>query len=132
MVEHRRTFRPRPRSVGEARHFVLDHLEASGVDPNVAALLTSELATNAVVHAARTFEVSVQVEPGYARVEIRNDEPELLLLMRDPGPDDPRGRGLRIVEAFAHRWGAESSRDAKVVWFELGTAATPFLVRGEP
>jgi hypothetical protein len=27
------------------------------------------------------------------RVEIRNDEPELLLRMKDPRPTDPAGRG---------------------------------------
>jgi anti-sigma regulatory factor (Ser/Thr protein kinase) len=125
MAVRRRTFAPHPRSVGEARHFVSDNIGRSGADPYLAALLTSELATNAVVHAARAFEVRVQVESRLLRVEIRNDEPELLLRMKDPGPTDPGGRGLHIVEAFAQRWGTESSRDAKVVWFELGPAMAP-------
>lgn len=123
--EHRRSFELHPRSVGEARHFVLDNVGRSGADTFLAALLTSELATNAVVHAARPFEVWVQAEPGCLRVEVRNDEPELLLQMKAPDPTDPRGgRGLRIVETFAQRWGAESSRDKKVVWFELGPPMT--------
>jgi anti-sigma regulatory factor (Ser/Thr protein kinase) len=109
VAEHRRTFG------------VLDNVGRSGADRFLAALLTSELATNAVVHAASPFEISVQAEPGHLRVEVINDEPELILQMNEPDPADPDGgRGLRIVEAFAHRWGAESSRDEKVVWFELG------------
>jgi hypothetical protein len=32
---------------------------------------------------------------------------------------DEGGRGIRLVEELAHRWGSRSTRHGKVVWFEL-------------
>jgi anti-sigma regulatory factor (Ser/Thr protein kinase) len=120
MDPHRR-FAPELPNVHEARQFVRQNLGHSGADPDIAALLTSELATNAVVHTSSPFVVNVRSEPGNLHVEIQNDEPELLLSMRTAdSADATSGRGLRIVEAFARRWGTESSRDHKVVWFDLG------------
>jgi hypothetical protein len=33
--------------------------------------------------------------------------------------DRPRGRGMRMIQAIADRWGAEPHRGGKRVWFEL-------------
>ncbi len=33
------------------------------------------------------------------------------------------GRGLQLVEAFTHRWGAEPQKLGKRVWFELDGVA---------
>jgi hypothetical protein len=37
--------------------------------------------------------------------------------------DQPRGRGMRMVEAIADRWGAEDHNDGKRVWFDLDASA---------
>jgi hypothetical protein len=45
--------------------------------------------------------------------------------MRSPGPDEPTGRGLQIVNLLADEWGVERRvRDGKTVWLTLsgGTA----------
>ena len=89
------------------------------LNPAAVELLTSELATNAVVHAKTGFRVRVRGDDRNVRVEIINDEPELLLAMREPS--EHGGRGLRLVEGLSSDWGAESRRDEKVVWFELAT-----------
>jgi hypothetical protein len=40
--------------------------------------------------------------------------------MRSPSPEDVSGRGLRIVDLLAARWGVRYDADAgKTVWFTL-------------
>ena len=92
-------------------------VRGTGVDPSVVALLTSEIATNAVLHARSPYRVRVFERPEIVRVEIINDEPELLLAMKDPS--EHGGRGLRIIDQLANDWGTESTRSDKIVWFEL-------------
>jgi anti-sigma regulatory factor (Ser/Thr protein kinase) len=115
----RRSFAVRPESVREARLFVRDVASEAGADPNAAALLASELATNAVVHAKTRFEVRVAKNAETFRVEIVNDAPEMLLMMKEPS--EHGGRGLGIIAAVAQRWGEEAHEHEKVVWFELPT-----------
>jgi hypothetical protein len=59
----------------------------------------------------------VLATPRVVRIEVVNSEPELLLAMRDPS--ERGGRGLRLVSDLSADWGTESSRDEKVVWFEV-------------
>ena len=118
-MERSRNFDARPESVRAARRFVVSVLRETSADPEVAELLTSELATNAVVHARTGFAVRVRTADSGVRVEIVNDEPELLASLRDP--DERGGRGLRIIESLAARWGTESDPGHKIVWFELAT-----------
>jgi len=75
------------------------------------------LATNAVLHAHSDFRVRVRTHPTLVRVEIVNDEPELLVAMS--ASSERGGRGLRLVEALSLDWGTESSRAEKIVWFEV-------------
>jgi anti-sigma regulatory factor (Ser/Thr protein kinase) len=118
-MERCQSFDPQPHSVRAARRFVASVLRDTGADPEVAELLTSELATNAVIHASTEFEVRVRTADSGVRVEIVNDEPELLASLRDP--DERGGRGLRIIESLAARWGTESDPRHKIVWFEIAT-----------
>jgi anti-sigma regulatory factor (Ser/Thr protein kinase) len=104
-------------NVGAARRFVVESLDNVTTDLSVVELLTAELAANAVLHAKSDFGVRVFVDAASARVEIVNDEPELLLSMREPS--DEGGRGLHLVEALAHDWGTESHPSEKVVWFAV-------------
>lgn len=118
VMEIERGFPADPASVRRARTFVADALSgAADADVAVVRLLTSELATNAVKHAETGFRVRVRTDPELVRVEVINSEPELLLAMREPS--EHGGRGLRLVQGLAVDWGAESSRDDKVVWFEV-------------
>jgi anti-sigma regulatory factor (Ser/Thr protein kinase) len=119
-MERFQSFDARPESVRAARRFVESVLAETGADAETAALLTSELATNAVIHADSTFEVRIRIADSRVRVAIVNDEPELLASLREP--DERGGRGLRLVESLAVRWGTESDRSHKIVWFELVTA----------
>ena len=113
--------------MGEARRFLLGTLpDAGDDDADALALMLSELATNAVQHAATEFEVSVRVAPdgGRVRVEV-SDGAAGYPTPQDPVPDAPHGRGLHIVRALADAWGIEMRRDrpGKTVWFSVALAA---------
>ena len=109
-----------PTSVGEARRFVgaaLHELGAVAV-AEVAALLTSELVTNAVVHAGGAIHVRVAGSADTVRVAVEDTSP-VHPQPREAGERAVTGRGLNLVEHLALRWGVEPLDAGKVVWFEL-------------
>jgi anti-sigma regulatory factor (Ser/Thr protein kinase) len=110
------SFSAEAETVREARDFVREHLVDTQVDIDSAVLLTSELATNAVVHAQSDYNVTIRRSTGAIRVELRNDEPAMLPVLSAPTDG---GRGLHLVERMSSRWGTESDADHKLVWFEL-------------
>jgi anti-sigma regulatory factor (Ser/Thr protein kinase) len=92
-------------------------------DRHIVELLTTELATNAVLHAHSPFTVSVQVDQGWVRVEVTDSSPVLPPKPRLPRPDATSGRGLVLVDILATRWGSERLETGKRVWFELAGGA---------
>jgi anti-sigma regulatory factor (Ser/Thr protein kinase) len=109
-------------SVSAARQFVTDCLIEAGVTSvlDEARLLISELATNAIVHAATDFSVSVHISAGRVYVEVRDGDPtEIDLLANRMRPDEPGGHGLRIVGRLAGDWGTRVEEHGKVVWFSV-------------
>jgi two-component sensor histidine kinase len=118
------TFAAWAASIPEARRYVsesLDHLPADLC--RTAALLVSELATNAVRHAGgRQFVVEIQSYPDEGRVWIGiTDGDAGLPVLRAPAVTDENGRGMQLVSSLADRWGARRRRHTseKTVWFEL-------------
>jgi len=113
-----RRFRGRPESVTAARRFVREVLrDQSREIVDAAELMACELATNCVQHAHSDFELAIHSE-GQIRVEVR-DTDKGQPVPRFPAPEDPSGRGLRIVEMMADTWGITPSRSGKTVWFAL-------------
>lgn len=113
-------FRPGLDAPGEARRFVVDAVQDIG-RPEVAddaALVTSELATNAVRHAGSDFVVVVAPAEDGVRISVRDDAP-VRPVPREPGPFDTSGRGLHLVSSVAQRWGSESLTNGKLVWAHL-------------
>lgn len=119
---------PIPSSVRSARLFVVDKLQEWRCDELVdqAALLTSELATNAVLHTQQPYSVRVERRPGRVRVEVADATQELpgrprpLDVDLPDDDDDPWFSGLAIVDATAAAWGTDPKPgNGKVVWFEL-------------
>ena len=108
-----------PFSVVEARQLVEGVVR--GCPQEVAddvALLTSELVSNAVLHARTAFEVLVDRSNGHVRVTVVDECPDPPAVQR-PDSDAIGGRGLVLVSRLAHRWGFEGRHDGKSVWFEL-------------
>lgn len=116
----------RPTAVGAARRVVRDLLTSWGVpeDPrDDAILVTSELVTNALVHAAGD-RIACRLHGTADRIRIEVEDQEggpALPAARHARPDDQHGRGLFLVEALSLDWGVTpvSGRPARVVWAEL-------------
>ncbi|HET9974673.1 MAG TPA: MEDS domain-containing protein, partial [Streptosporangiaceae bacterium] len=109
---------PRDRdSAQQARHFVLDQLkpwadQETAID---AAIVTAELAANAVLHARSRFTVTVSRSAGSVRISVRDEAP-----LADGRPlAGSKGHGLDIVAQLAVRWAVEQLPGGKVVWAEL-------------
>jgi anti-sigma regulatory factor (Ser/Thr protein kinase) len=103
-----------------ARRWAAQHLERWELveAAEVATLLTSELVTNAVVHAGSGPSLVLAVADGVIEVGVSDNE------LRLPGAPRPKvatsgheidhsllaegGRGLLLVEALAEEWGATS------------------------
>ncbi|MFD7020803.1 SpoIIE family protein phosphatase [Streptomyces sp. NPDC059928] len=120
------SFDPVGRSVATARAFVRDTLQGWGYADVVddAVVLTSELVTNAVVHAGTKADVLCLRSEDGVRVEVADRYPEREIpLLGSPadiaGPDRENGRGLLLCAALASRWGVEYTPARKNVWFQL-------------
>ena len=113
---------PHPTSVGSARRFVRDVLMSRRVSDGVVStveLLTSEVVTNAIIHARSGPQLAVEVKDKVVRVAVRDSSPEVPV-RRLGRLDDLSGRGVIIVEELASAWGVERERSgAKRVWFEV-------------
>ena len=103
----------------------LRQIKELGAARDDAILVASELVTNAVVHsggaAADTIQVRAVLIGG--TVSIRVHDPGLsddIPHLRDPRVMQAEGRGLRIVNQLARRWGFERDRGHRV-WAELAT-----------
>ncbi|WP_380167987.1 ATP-binding protein [Jannaschia sp. R86511] len=83
-----------------------------------AALLTSELVSNAVRHAGSGARLTVTSLPGGVRVEVADTSP-VRPTASMPAPEADHGRGLMFVDLMATRWGVREDEPGKVVWFEL-------------
>ena len=83
-----------------------------------AALLISELVTNAVLHARAEPEVVISAAAGVVRIEVHDASP-VLPARRYYGTEAGTGRGIMLVEEMSTGWGAEPRGSGKVVWFEL-------------
>lgn len=111
---------PEPRSAGDARHFVEDHVRHVLPDDltEVAVLLTSELVTNVIVHARTPMRLHVDLVDQALRVAIADEAPRAPVRRAIEGTR-LTGRGMHLVEALATDWGVEPTPDGKTVWFEV-------------
>jgi anti-sigma regulatory factor (Ser/Thr protein kinase) len=114
----------RSTSVGLARRFVrlrLDELSVPEPPLEDAVLLTSELVTNALLHAGAGLEVRLDTDSQRVRIEV-HDGDQRLPLAATAAADATSGRGLLIVGRLATDWGVDRSAGGKSVWFEMDLA----------
>jgi anti-sigma regulatory factor (Ser/Thr protein kinase) len=116
---------PVPSSVPTARHVLLELLRAWGVphDLDDAALLVTELVSNVIDHVggAATLTVEVDNAEDWLRIAVV-DGSAVLPVVQELDAARPRGRGLRMLQHIASRWGSDEVGDGKRVWFELSPA----------
>jgi len=105
--------------VTAARHFVLGAIAVAGLQriADEIAIVVTELATNAVIHARSVFAVTVLIQEDTVRVAVR-DHSTAFPQPREAAPTALGGRGLGLVGAVA-RWGVEAVTGGKTVWAEL-------------
>jgi hypothetical protein len=115
-----RTFACHRDSPAAARHFTTGTVREWGAEniagdlADDAALVVTELAANAIVHARSGFTVTLSARDDRLRIAVRDAGPRGTPLV--PAPL----HGLWAVDALACQWGVESLGDAgKTVWVEL-------------
>jgi len=118
--EETRCFAGETSEIGAARGFVADTLNSWGLQHLIddGAIVVSELATNAIIHAKSDFAVSLSSHGDAVRVAVHDHSPATPA-MRSPMPVAISGRGLRLITALTRRWGTDLVSDGKIVWAEL-------------
>jgi len=98
---------------------------------DAALLLTTELSTNAVVHAGTDLELEVAADPRGLTVTVTDAARGVVTADDSTRPNgyrpagraladlSERGRGLLLVDHFADRWGTTHHNGGKGVWFQL-------------
>ncbi|WP_349017382.1 ATP-binding protein [Streptomyces cavernicola] len=119
-------------SVARARRLTREHLSGFAVCDDTcdtAALVVSELVTNALVHTvSRRIVCDLTDDPaaGHVRIVVHDEGPG-----QDGGPhphparstDEDHGRGLLLVSALSRAWGAQEEGPGLMVWAELPRSA---------
>ena len=104
--EHARTFPRQIRVASAARQFVRQAADGHPAVEDVV-LLAAELIANSLVHArgATTITVTVAVSETFVRIDVGDDGILAIPHLRPGDPDAEGGRGFRLVDQLARRWG---------------------------
>jgi anti-sigma regulatory factor (Ser/Thr protein kinase) len=83
--------------------------------------MTSELVTNAILHAKTDIDLVITVDGCQARLEVSDQSEGRLAPVEVPAWDDTSGRGLFVVTALADDWGVVDLEEGqgKMVWIQL-------------
>ena len=124
-------YRPEPAAVAAARKFVRETLQswlhpgpglaedAGLVDDAV--LLTSELVTNAILHASdehESIELVISWGAGLLRVEVHDGSRSAPARVHAL-PYAEAGRGLMLLDSLSTSWGSRETVRGKAVYFTL-------------
>lgn len=112
-----RAFALTPDAPALARHFAIEALERLGAGrlADDAALIVTELAANAALHARSAFTVALSTRGDTVRISVRDERalPETAALVATPM------HGLGLVATIASSWGVISLNGGKTIWAEL-------------
>jgi hypothetical protein len=109
------------RSAAQARRFVARTQTPllGREDVETAMLLTSELITNAALHARTSCVLTLRGGPNLLHIRVADEDPRVpakRLVFRD---ELAAGRGLRLLEVLCRRWGIDQHDHGKTVWCDL-------------
>lgn len=110
-----------PAAAAKARRHVRAAIYAwdAPVDLTVAALLTSELVTNAIRHeAGETVMLALTCASGQFRVDVHDTSRSAPVPVDGPA-DTETGRGLLLVASLSTNWGYYRTPAGKAVYFTL-------------
>jgi anti-sigma regulatory factor (Ser/Thr protein kinase) len=111
-----------PLAPRHARRFVATAMKAWGLADLVerAELLTSEVVTNAIVHAHSPVHLVVEAQSSSVVVEVKDAAaPTQVVIEGEEVAEADHGRGMVLVDALSDRWGSWDVDGGKVVWFAL-------------
>ncbi|MFC3689950.1 ATP-binding protein [Aquipuribacter hungaricus] len=110
----------RPGSTRDARRWVADRLAELGLDDLLDAveLLTSEVVTNAVIHAGTPMLLRLRAEGPGVQVEV-DDGSAMPPARRHYSATATTGRGVEVLETLADEWGWQPHDGGKTVWFRV-------------
>ncbi|GAA2775927.1 hypothetical protein GCM10010521_63180 [Streptomyces rameus] len=113
-------------AVKSARQFITDSLHTWGLDDLIddTQLLTSEIVTNALIHADSDVDLRLREYPDHLRLEIHDTDPTPpiptpITLAPDTNQHAEHGRGLLIVDALATQWGNTPTGRGKTIWVNI-------------
>lgn len=91
-------------------------------------LVTTEVVTNALIHADSEVELRLREYPDRIRVEVRDSDPHppvptAIVADEETNQEAESGRGLLIVDALAGDWGSSPAGRGKTTWFEIAIPA---------
>jgi sigma-B regulation protein RsbU (phosphoserine phosphatase) len=113
---------PEPESARAAREFTRDHLDGLAESLlDTALLLTSELVTNAVLHARTPLQLTVE-NNGRSIMLAVSDHDRMSPEERPQDAERLDGRGIALVAALSREWGSVAHPAGKTVWCVLDTA----------
>jgi anti-sigma regulatory factor (Ser/Thr protein kinase) len=113
---------PSAGSVSAARRVVRELLAVWDVphDREDAELLVTELVANVVDHVRGEADLTLELSLSdtWLRIGVV-DGSSIRPVVQELSHERPRGRGMRLVEEIADRWGADDHKGGKRVWFEM-------------
>ncbi|MDI6520220.1 ATP-binding protein [Streptomyces coelicoflavus] len=127
-----------PGSPSQARRLTRARLSGWAVCEDTcdtAALVVSELVTNAIVHtASRHIVCELHDADDLVRIAVRDEgcAPGQPHPSEDQQPEDEHGRGLLLVDALCDAWGAHEHGPGLLVWAELPRKADGPVGSAEP
>jgi anti-sigma regulatory factor (Ser/Thr protein kinase) len=112
--------------VTTARHWSEGKVREAGGSlehSTIVALVTSELVTNAVIHASGPIEVAVDTDGDHTRVEVWDGSPERAAqpVRHDETSESVGGWGLALIARLSDRWGTSRTPASKCVWSEINS-----------
>ena len=113
---------PSARSVPQAREHIVTTLRRWHLEQltDTARLLTSELVTNAVLHAHTPMTLAMESTDTGVRVSVSDGSP-IPPALRRHSLTATTGRGLRLLDQLSDAWSVDDSNGGKTVWFTLSS-----------
>jgi hypothetical protein len=127
------TLPPTAQSAREGRRFIVRALTDWRCEAliDAAALLASEVITNALMHARTPFTVAIwRTDVGLVQIEVSDGSP-LVPRRRLATADATTGRGLGLIAELATSWSVRPTEGGKTVAFTLDPRTDPWAAAAD-
>ncbi|TWJ22720.1 serine phosphatase RsbU (regulator of sigma subunit) [Micromonospora endolithica] len=111
-----------PTAPSRVRHWMTGQLTDWRVPESVigaAVLCTSELTTNALLHAGTAARVDIDLSPERLLVSVADSGTRGTVTRAQTDTLSSRGRGLGLIEELSDAWGTDPTVRGSTVWFEI-------------